>query len=197
MQELPTKAAGTWQPDERHRTLAAELDRCGLWNHLTNEQRVSARRDVATGCHAFDFELLHGHIEFFTDGESLAEGGIERYLSEIGPGLSLLGLSLDVVTVQSPYRIEQGDDYVLAVNGIPCTVWTAEEWQDAGTVWAKATVRPLAVVNQLLTAVTPVRAHTLYTGCNDGLLLLIEPGVAEAMRASGLFPEWEIPALAD
>jgi hypothetical protein len=44
--------------------------------------------------------------------------------------------------------------------------------------------------------VSPVRAHTLYTGGNEGLVLLIRPGVAEAMRASGFFPPGEIPALA-
>ncbi|MFE9693233.1 hypothetical protein [Micromonospora sp. NPDC005806] len=196
LQELPATAGCTWRPDERHRTLAAELDRHGLWSHLPQEQRASARHDVATGCHPLDFDLLYGHIEFFADGETLAEGGVERFLSEIGPGLSRLGLLLDVVTVQSPYRSGQNDDYVINVNGVRCAVWTTEEWGDDGDLWAKATVRPLAVVNRLLAATTPVRAHTLYTGGNEALLLLIQPGVPAAMRMSGLFPEREIPALA-
>jgi hypothetical protein len=54
----------------------------------------------------------------------------------------------------------------------------------------------LAVVNQLLAAAgrSALRAHTLYAGANDGLVLLMDPRAAEAMRASGLFPEHELPA---
>jgi hypothetical protein len=59
-----------------------------------------------------------------------------------------------------------------------------------------ATVRPLAVVNQLLADVTSVRAHTLIAGGNEGLMLLLDPGVTEAMRRSGLVPEDAIPVLA-
>jgi hypothetical protein len=88
-----------WAPDVRHRTLAARLDECGLWSHLSEEQRATAHRDVASGCYPLDFELLHETIQFGADGEALAEGGVARFLAEIQPGLSLFGLTLDVTTV--------------------------------------------------------------------------------------------------
>jgi hypothetical protein len=61
----------------------------------------------------------------------------------------------------------------------------------------RGAVRPLAILNALLSALTLVRAHTLHASGNEGVLLLIQPGVAEAMRTSGLFPEREIRPLAE
>ncbi|GAB3837084.1 hypothetical protein ACFPIJ_17240 [Dactylosporangium cerinum] len=85
---------------------------------------------------------------------------------------------------------------MIALNGLRCTVWTADEWQAAGDMWKRATVRPLAVLNRLLADVSPVRAHTLIAGGNEGLLLIADPRAVDAMRASGLFGEHGIPALA-
>ncbi|MBL7259558.1 hypothetical protein [Paractinoplanes lichenicola] len=181
--------AGSWTGDERHRALAAQLDRHGLWDHLPAAERAAARADVATGCYPFDFDLLFERITFFADGESLAEGGVERFLASLAPVLTRLGLTVDASTI----RID--DTYVVTINGIECTVWTQADW-DTREAWATATVRPLATVNQLLEPLTSVRAHTLYTGGNEGLVHFIAPGVVTALRASGLLPAREIPALA-
>ncbi|KAB1982814.1 hypothetical protein [Streptomyces triticiradicis] len=180
-----------WRGDERHRVMAEALDRYGLWDHLSAELRESERTEVATGCYPLNFELLHERTEFFVDGEEMAEGGVDRFLRELAPALVRYGVVLEVETVRD------ADDYTVLINGIRCVVLRSGEWED-GDTWALATVRPLAVVNRLLAAAgrSTLRAHTLCTGGNEGILLLMDPRAAEAMRASGLFPEHEVPALA-
>ncbi|MEU9475473.1 hypothetical protein [Streptomyces sp. NPDC048191] len=178
--------------DERHRVMAEALNRYGLWDHLSAELRESAMAEVATGCHPLHFDLLFEQIEFFADGEELAEGGVERFLRALAPALVRYGVVLEVETVPDV------DDYIVSINGIRCMVLRPEDWE-GGDPWALSTVRPLAVVNQLLAAAgrSALRAHTLYAGGNEGLVFLMDPRAAEAMRASGLFPEHEVPALAD
>ena len=60
-----------------------------------------------------------------------------------------------------------------------------------------ATVRPLAVVNDLLAQTgANVRAFTLYAGGNEGLALLLDPRIPAVMARSGLFGEDDMPELA-
>ncbi|MFE2580110.1 hypothetical protein [Streptomyces sp. NPDC059378] len=181
-----------WRGDERHRVMAEALNRYGLWDHLSAELRESAMTEVATGCYPLHFEFLLEQIEFFADGEELAEGGVERFLRALAPALARYGVVLEVETIRD------ADDYTVSINGIRCVVLRPEDWKD-GDPWALSTVRPLAVVNQLLAAAgrSALRAHTLYAGGNEGLVLLMDPRAAEAMRSSGLFPEHEVPTLAD
>jgi hypothetical protein len=181
-----------WRGDERHRVMAEALNHYGLWDHLSAELRESAMTEVATGCYPLHFDLLFEQIEFFADGEELAEGGVERFLRALAPALVRYGVVLEVETVPDV------DDYIVSINGIRCMVLRPEDWE-GGDPWALSTVRPLAVVNQLLAAAgrSALRAHTLYAGGNEGLVFLMDPRAAEAMRASGLFPEHEVPALAD
>ena len=182
---------GTGNGDARHRRLAEELERYGLWDHLVPERRAAAAAKVADGGHPFAFDLLHGHVEFFADGETLAERGVERFLREIAPVIERLGVRLRVESVAT-----DESEYAVAINGVHCTVVRDSEVAELD-FWTLATVRPLAVLNDLLAAAgrSPVRAHTLYTGGNDTLLLLLDPRAVAAMSESGLFPEHELPAL--
>jgi hypothetical protein len=192
---MPRPESDAWRPDERHRTLAAALDRHGLWAHLPDDMRAAAAADVAAGCYPLDFDLLSGHVEFFADGEALAEMGVERFLRGLAPVIERYGVVLDLET-EDPS--DNGGEYVVVINGIRCRVWENLEGAAFDDSWTWATTRPLTVVNRLLAVGgrSPVRAHTLYAGGNDGIVFFIEPGVAEAIRASGLLPEREIPALA-
>jgi hypothetical protein len=190
LKPLPAGLVTGWRGDERHRQLADSLAQHGLWRHLDEEQRAAARRDVATGCPPLDFDVLYGAVQFFADGESIAEHGVGRFLHELGPGLARLGLAVSVSDVAA------GDSYVVEIDGVRCTVWERTDWDNGVDVWAQATIRPLAVVNTLLASLTKVRAHTLYAGLNHGFALLIEPGIVDAMRASGLFVDSELPTLA-
>lgn len=171
--------------------MAEALNRYGLWDHLSAELRESATAEAATGCYPLDFDVLFEQVEFFADGEALAEGGVERFLRELAPALARYGVVLEVETLWD------ADDYTVSINGTRCVVLRDEDWE-SGSPWASATVRPLAVVNRLLAAAgrSTLRAHTLCTGGNDGLVLLMDPRAVEAMRVSSLFPEHEVPALA-
>lgn len=193
---LPPDRRDAWTADERHRVMAAELEKFGLWDHLPAERRASAAAEVASGCYPLDFDVLFEHVEFFADGESLAEFGVERFLGQLAPTLERYGLVLHVETEMSSTPGTGG--YVVVINGIRCTVWHQGEWEGGHDMWALSTVRPLAVVNQLLAAAgrSTFRAHTLYAGGNEGLVYLMDPRAAEAIRASGLLPEREVPALA-
>lgn len=187
----------SWRGDERHRALAAAFDRYGLWSHLTDEDRAAARLDVETGCYPFEVPQLAGRL-LLVDGEELVEGGVEGFLANLAPVLARFGLVLDVVTVHSPYLSVDDVDYVVAVNGVRCTVFTDDEWgddDDFSRMWAQAVLRPLAVVNRLLTDVGPIRAHVARADTNEALLLFADPRAVDAMRASGLFAENEVPTL--
>lgn len=194
LRRLDPEAAQAWSADERHHRLASELARFGLWDHLPEQQRLAARADADLG-----FIPLHNDhvdlLEYFADGEYLAEGGVEDFLAELTPGLERHGVSLETTTIESPYRPPGGRDYILAINGRRCTVWLAHEWEQDNP-WEAATIRPMAVVNELLAAAgSTIRAHTLYAGTNDGLVLLLDPRAVHAMRESGLFPDHELPAV--
>lgn len=60
-----------------------------------------------------------------------------------------------------------------------------------------ATVRPLAVINDLLAKAGAVpRVYTLSTGGNDGEAWLVDPRIVVAIAEGGLFKESGAPALA-
>ncbi|MPY31298.1 hypothetical protein FNH09_08290 [Streptomyces adustus] len=178
---------------ERHRVLAEALNHYGLWDHLPAEQRGSAMADVAAGSYPLRLGLLLEQIVFWADGEELAEGGVEEFLRTLAPALARCGVVLEVETIRDT------DDYTVSINGTRYVVLRPED-REHGDSWALATVRPLAVVNRLLAAAgrSPLRVHTLHTtGGNDGLALLMDPRAAEAMRASGLFSEHNVPKPAE
>jgi hypothetical protein len=77
--------------------------------------------------------------------------------------------------------VESGD-YVIAINGRRCVVWTPQDWV-VNSAWAVASVRPFAVVNDLLAEAGAVpRLYTLYTGSNMGEAWLLDPRM---LRVSG------------
>ena len=63
--------------------------------------------------------------------------------------------------------------------------------------WETATVRPLAVINDLLAEAGAIpRLFTLYTGGNEGIAWLLDPRIVAAIADSGLLSDREVPALA-
>jgi hypothetical protein len=183
--------------DPRSVVLARELAEAGLWDHAPPGVRAAEQARIAEGGYPFASDAVEASM-FIADGEDLAEGGVERFLAKLAPALPQYGVKLQVRTVQDPYRADDPDlDYVVEINGIRCTVWAQEEWEEPLPPWEEATLRPLAVVNALLEqAHSSVRVFTLYAGGNDGWALLLDPRVPAAMRASGLFSDSEIPSLA-
>ncbi|MFF5235529.1 hypothetical protein [Dactylosporangium sp. NPDC000521] len=187
---LRRRPAGAGQ-DHRWNELARTLADVGFWRDQSLAAAEAQRREVAAGGYPFSCAVLDD-VTFHADGEELAEGGVENLLREMAPALRRCGVTLRVRTVS-----ENNDDggYVVEINGRRCLVLDADDWR-YNSPWFEATVRPLAVVNDLLAAVgTPVRAFTLYTGGNEGRAVLLDPTVVDAVQRSGLVDDREVPEL--
>jgi hypothetical protein len=126
----------------------------------------------------------------------MAEGGVRRELAELAPALRAHGIELTVENVHRPLAGDVTGDYVVAINGRRCVVWTPAD-RTAQRTWEVATVRPLAVINDLLAQAGAVpRCFTLYAGVNEGIAWLLDPRIVAAVAGSGLVEERQIPALA-
>lgn len=182
--------------DHRWARLAQTLRDLGLWRHLAPDDADAAQRRVVEQRWPLgSFGHEPGDFWFFLDGENMAEGFVGRELADLAPRLREHGVDLRVEELHYPRSVEEGD-YVVAVNGRRCVVWTPRDWAE-GDPWEAATVRPLAVINDLLGEAGALpRLFTLYAGGNEGIAWLLDPRIVAAIAASGLLPEREVPALA-
>ncbi|MET7418734.1 hypothetical protein [Dactylosporangium sp. NPDC005555] len=175
--------------DRRWRELARTLADAGFWHDQPPAAAEAQWREVAAGGYPFTCAVLDD-VAFHADGEELAEGNVEDLLREMAPALRRFGVTLQVRTVSGSH-----DDYVVDINGRRCVILDAGD-PHTDSPWFEATVRPLALVNELLVAAgTPVRVFTLYTGGNEGRALLLDPAVVDAVRHSGLVDDREVPEL--
>jgi len=175
--------------------LAEDLAAPGLWDLLEPAAAAQLRKALAESGHPLD-DAAFENAGFSADGEDLAEGGVEELLGEMAPALLRHGLALEVTAGDYPVD-EEKEDYVLALNGRRCRILRSEDREGHEEDWYLATVRPLAMVNDLLAeAGAKVRVFTLYTGGNEGLAFLLDPEVPAAMARSGLFPPDQVPELA-
>jgi hypothetical protein len=98
--------------------------------------------------------------------------------------------------VYRPLISDGAGDYVVAINGRRCVVWTPAD-RGAQRAWEVATIRPLAVINNLLAeAGTVPRLFTLHAGGNEGIAWLLDPRIVAAVADSGLVEDGVVPALA-
>jgi hypothetical protein len=181
--------------DHRRAELARTLRSLGMWEHKSVDEAAAEERKVAEGKSPSVFvDEEPGLRWFFVDGEEMAEGSVDRQLRGIAPGLRTYGIELQIETVNRPARVDDGD-YIVAINSRRCVVWRPEDW--AGHPWRVSTLRPLAVVNELLAeaGATP-RIFVLCPGCNEGIAWLVDPRIVAAIVDSGLFPEAALPVLA-
>jgi hypothetical protein len=172
--------------DDRWAELAQTLRVLGLWRHLSEREADEAQQRVVDTEWPFGAfgDDEPGNFSFFVDGEEMAEGHVPQVLTEMAPSLRKHGLALRVEEVTLP-RADEGN-YVVAINDRPCVVWTPQDWVDRRS-WEAATVRPLAVINDLLAEAGAVpRLFTQYTGGNEGLAWLLDPLVVAAINTSGL-----------
>lgn len=178
---------------KRWAELAKVLGRLGMWDGLDPEAAAAQAAEVAAGGYPLTLPVFDG-LSFDADGEDLAEGDVDVLLQEMAPALHRFGVDLQVRIVELPGVDE--DPFLVEINGRICAVWEPADW-DSGRAWYVATVRPLAVVNELLAeAGARVRVHVLAPGENDGTAFLVDPRVVEAMRSSGLFQPKDLPQLA-
>jgi hypothetical protein len=175
--------------DPRWSELAQTLVDVGFWRDQPPATAQAQRCEVAAGGYPFICAVLDD-VDFDADGEDLAEGKVEDLLRRMAPALRRFGVTLRVDTVSN-----DDDGYIVEINGRRCVVLEADDWRH-DSPWFEATVRPLAVVNDLLAAVdAPVRVFTLYTGGNEARALLLDPAVVDAVRRSGLVEDRELPEL--
>lgn len=180
-------------PDHRWPELARTLRSLGMWRHLSDDEAAAAERMAADGrLSVIDGEP--GLRWFFVDGEFMAEGGVEQVLRDMAPAIRTYGVELDIETVNSPIRVDDGD-YVVAISGRPCVVWRPEDW--AAEPWKVSTVRPLAAINDLLAeAGVTARLFTIGAGGNEAIAWLVDPRIVAAITDSGLISVHALPVLA-
>jgi hypothetical protein len=110
--------------DHRWVELARTLRSLGMWEHLPEDEATAAERMVAEGNYPFvSLGEEPGVRYFLVDGETMAEGGVDRELRAMAAGLQTCGIDLQIETVNRPSRVEDGD-YVVAINGRRCVVWS-------------------------------------------------------------------------
>jgi hypothetical protein len=186
--------------DQRWVELARTLRELGMWRDFSEEDAAAGERAVAEGAYPFGGKATAdeepGSRYFFVDGEAMAEGGVRLQLAEFEDVLHAAGVELQIEDVNRPRLIEAGNDYVVAINGHRCVVWTSDDWASQ-RAWKAATIRPFAVINDLLAEAGAVpRLFTLNAGGNDGIVWLIDPRIVDAVAASGLVRENGVPVLA-
>ncbi len=177
--------------DSERLELAIRLRELGLWRDLSDDI-VQANVDaVAAGGHPWSTEMAET-VQFMADGEELAEGGVEEFLEQVAPVMATHGVTLEFETrCDSP---EEG--YVIDINGVPVEMWGPNAWENDST-WTTATVRPLERLNALLHEVgSELRFHSLYTGANDGIAMLIDPEIVRLLDDHRLLSKGERPELA-
>jgi hypothetical protein len=163
--------------DRRRQRLAEALNETGLWRAAEPAERLAQLKAIRTGDYPLHLPIFDD-VCFPADGEHLAGGGIEELLAAMAPALAEHGLRLKV----------RRHDGIVIINDLSCGVCTTAR---------EATLRPLAVVNELLAHIgATVRIFTLYTGGSQGLAYLLDPRVAQAMRLSGIYDRRELPELA-
>jgi hypothetical protein len=185
--------------DQRWVELARTLRELGMWENFSEEDAVVGEREVAAGSYPFGGKATldeePGLRYFFLDADTMAEGRVKQALADFEPALHTHGVDLQVEDVSLPVGINDGD-YIVAINDRRCVVWTPSDWT-AQRALVMATVRPLALINDLLSeAGAAPRLFTLYAGSNDGFVWLLDPRIVAAVADSGLVEPDEIPALA-
>ena len=177
--------------------LADRLDALGLWRDLDQSTRAAAHQAVAAGAHPWSTEISPT-VQFFADGEELAEDGVQDFLTEISPAIKALGVDLEVM---SELRDEEADSqYIVTINGREIEIYDgldAFKHDDETFPWFAAQIRPLARVNELLAEVpAKERFFVLYPGANDSVALLIDPEIVAAVAHAGFTEAKETPLLA-
>jgi MFS family permease len=172
--------------DRRHIELAQTLKDLGLWRGLTPAEAAAEQKRVAAGGWPFKLQGDEpGETWFFIDSEEMAEGFAPRELAALAPALRAYGIELQVDVVARPVHVEDGE-HVISINGRPCVMWSPEDWEGY-RAWETATLRPLAVLNDLLAeAGATERLFSLVNSGNDGIALLLDPRIVAAVEASGL-----------
>lgn len=175
--------------------LIAELDRVGFFK-LTEEHRAAEIRTMfVTGEgpyseYPYIFDEATQRI-CPIDAENVADGFATDELLKLQEPLLRFGIDLKVEELA-----DEGQNYVIGVNGITYLVLSAEEI-DEERDWLLATQRVLAVVNRLLDSLgADERVYLLYIG-ELSLAVFLTPQMFDVLSESDELNPFEKPQAVD
>lgn len=165
--------------EQRLIDLARTMRDLGMWRFVSEEEAGAAQRKVAEGGYPFSAATDEPDGDWFhIDAEEMAEGQIRYQLQDMLPRLRELGV--DLVAEMLDPDLENGDA-VVVINGRRCVLWSPGDWE-TGLPWLTSTIRPLAVINDLLAEAGAIERVFLL---RDGVVWLLDPRIVEAVAASG------------
>jgi hypothetical protein len=156
------------------------LDAAGLWRGNPHAYQI-----VSSTLTAEDKVAWFGGGLWRADGEDLAEGDVEVWLTEMIGALAECGVRLDVATIRGPLD-EQSTGYTVRINGQDIALYDHDPNEPnlpaTEDPWMDCTVMPAAAVNRLLEAAgSDCRLALFWPGGNDGISVLAPRAVLAAV----------------
>lgn len=165
--------------------LADDVAALGFYKYAFADQIDPIKAKIENG--AYDWYLAAGR-GFDADAEQLAQGGVKDLLDDMRPALAVEGVELGEIA--ESYHAEHG--YTLRVGAEDHTMWAEGE---AGRALELTTTRTIALINErLASAGSQERLHLLHGGA-EAVLVLLTPGIRQAIADSGVFRTNDMPAL--
>ena len=160
--------------------LLRELEAAGLWRGIPGGCQI-----VSSTLTTEDNAVWFGGGLWRADGEDLADGDVEMWLTEMTGALAECGVRLEVATVRRPLE-ERSTGYTVRVNGQDIVLYDFDpEERDLPATedpWTDCTIMPATAINRLLEAAgSDCRLALFWPGSNDGISVLAPKAVLAAM----------------
>lgn len=152
------------EPPEDHRKLLADLEALGFFRYTEPEALEALQNAILQEGWSGVFGAS-GRL-FFADAETLAEGGVGDFLSEVTPFLEEQGVKVPAI------EDNFGESYILMAGEEKIPIWAREESQrelagEPGLCWGLSATRTVQILNDwLIEAGSPERAYGV-NGGND------------------------------
>ncbi|MEU4426183.1 hypothetical protein AB0F81_36650 [Actinoplanes sp. NPDC024001] len=169
---------------ESFEELLHALDRAGLWSEIPK----AGKRDVVAALTSGKEVTWRAGGVWNVDGEDMADGDVEQWLTSMADPLRDCGVDLRVDSVIRPHDPES-TGYAISVNGQRLDLYSFVEGEphlpDVEDAWTDCSVRPAARVNSLLaTAGSSRRVALFWPGWNFGTAVLGEERVLRRFTAT-------------
>jgi hypothetical protein len=172
--------------DMSFRDLLDALEDAGLWSAMPETEKRALIQTLEAGEEAT--WTVGG--AWRADGEDLADGEVEAWLSRMAGVLAECAVELQVATVSGPF--EPGSTgYTVSVNGTTIALYSFVPNEPglpaSEDPWMDCTVEPVAEVNHLLAeAGSSHRVAVFWPGGNDGFSVLGERAALQRACEQGL-----------
>ena len=160
--------------------LLGELEAAGLRRGIPGGRQI-----VSSTLTNEDNAVWFGGRLWRADGEDLAEGDVEMWLTEMIGALAQSGVRLEVATVRRPLE-EQSSGYTVRINGRDILLYDYDPNENdlpaTEDPWMDRTVMSAPAINRLLEAAgSDCRVALFWPGGTDGISLLARKAVLAAM----------------